>query len=131
MLVKAALNTLFLKSRKKMFDNEIKKSLIKIEILWENISNESSDDLDAYDFISVQTMTLQMATLQLQDAIEDKIRRDKRDKLKFQKLHRALSNILKNLNFKLQMYEQKEDIEYILQKLSEITDDIEVVKQYQ
>jgi isocitrate dehydrogenase kinase/phosphatase len=114
-----------------MLENEIKKSLIKIEILWENISNESSEDLDAYDFISVQTMTLQMAALQLQDAIEDKIRKNKRDKLKFQKLHRALSNIIKNLNFKLQMYEEKEDIDYILQKLSEITNDIEVVKQYQ
>ncbi len=114
-----------------MIENELKKSLIKIEILWENISNESSDDLDAYDFISVQTITLQMAALQLQDAIEDKIRRDKKARLKFQKLHRALSNIIKNLNFKLQMYEDKEDIEYILKKLSEIKTDIEVVKQYQ
>lgn len=111
--------------------DEIRRSLIKIEILWENTSNESSDDLDAYDFISIQSMSLKFAALELKDKIDDKIRRDKKAKLKYQKLQKTLENIVKNLNFKLEIYKDKEYIEYILQKLSEIEKDIEVIKQYQ
>lgn len=114
-----------------MIQNEIKKSLIKLEILWENTSNESSDDLDAYDFISVQSMSLKMTALQLKEDIEGKIRRDKKAKLKFQQLQRSLENIVKKLDFKLQIYKDKEHIKYILKKLSEIEKDIEVVKKYQ
>ncbi len=114
-----------------MTRNDIKQSLIKLEILWENTSNESSDDLDAYDVISVQSMSLKMTALQLKETLDDKIRRDKRARMKFQRLQKSLGNIVEKLDFKLQIHKDKEQIEYILKKLSEIEKDIDVIKMYQ
>ncbi len=114
-----------------MIQNQLNKSLIKIEIFWKNISKESSDDPDAYDFITTQTMSLKMIALQLKDRIEDEIRRDKKAKLKLQKLQKSLDNIVRKLDFKIHIIKDKEDIETILDKLSKIKEDIEVVKQYQ
>jgi len=114
-----------------MIGDEIKKSLIKIDLLWENISNESSDDLDAYDFISIQSLSLKMTVLELEDYIDERIRKDKKAKLKFQKLQKALRSMIVKLDFNLEISKDREYIEDILLKLSEIKNDIAVVRQYQ
>lgn len=114
-----------------MIGDEIKKSLLKIELLWENISNESIDDLDAYEFISIQSLSLKITVLELKDYIEERIRKDKKARLKFQKLHKALRSIVEKLDFNLEMSKDREYIEDILLKLTEIKKDISVVRQYQ
>ncbi len=114
-----------------MIKSDIKKLLIKIEIYWKNISKENSDDPDSFDFISTQSMSLKMFVLDLKNKIEKIIQNDTEAKLKFQMLLNSLENIVQVLDFKLQIYKDKEYIESILKKLSEIKKDIEVVKRYQ
>ncbi len=114
-----------------MTHDDIKTSLIKIEILWETLSKESSDDLDAFDFISTQSLSLQMTALELKMSIESKIRKDPKEKLKFQKLNKTLGNIVRTLDSIPLKRKDKKYIESILKKLSEIKGDIEVIRLYQ
>jgi len=109
---------------------DINTSLTKIEFFWENISKENSDDPDAYGYIATQTMSLKMTAFHLKDNIEIEILKDKKARLKLQKLQKALENIVNKLDFKIHGNKDKEYIENILNKLSKIKEDIEVVRLY-
>ena len=114
-----------------MTEIDINTPLTKIEFFWENILKESSDDTDVYGYIATQTMSLKMTAFHLKDKIEIEILKDKRARLKLQKLQKALENIVNKLDFKIHANKDKEYIESILNKLSKIKEDIEVVRQYQ
>jgi len=114
-----------------MTQTDIKTSLTKIEFFWENISKENSGDPDAYGYIVTQTMSLKMTAFHLKDNIEIEILKDKKARLRLQKLQKALENIVNKLDFKIHAIKDKEYIENILNKLSEIKEDVEVVRQYQ
>ena len=109
---------------------DINTSLKKIEIFWENISKESDDDPDVYGYIATQTMSLKMTAFHLKDKIEIEILKDKKARLKLQKLQKALENIVNKLDFKIHANKDKEYIESILNKLSKIKEDVEVVRLY-
>jgi len=109
---------------------DINTSLTKIEFFWENISKENSDDKDAYGYIAAQTMSLKMIAFQLKDNIEIEILKDKKARLKLQKLQKALESIVNKLDFKIHAKKDKEYIESILNKLSKIKEDVEVVRLY-
>ena len=114
-----------------MIQKDLQKTLLKIVVFWENLIKEHSDDPDSYDFISTQSITLKMISLDLKNLIDGEIRKNKKAKLKYQKLRKSLENIVQTLDFKLEIYKDKEYIEYILNKLSQIKKDIDIVKQYQ
>lgn len=106
-------------------------SLMKIEVYWDNITKEKSDDIDAYDYIASGAMCLKMIAFQLKDSIENQMLKDKEAKLKLQKLHKALNNIVRKLDFKYRVDKNKEYIEGILNMLSQAKQDIEIIRQHQ
>ena len=105
--------------------------LTKIAIFWDNITKENSDDIEAYDYIATQSMSLKMIVLQATNIIEEEITKSKENKIKYQKLQKTLKKIFERLDFKIKIEKDKNYIEEILNKLSEIKNDIEVIKIYQ
>ncbi len=114
-----------------MIKVDTKTSLMKIEVYWENITKEKSDDLDAYDYIASTAMSLKMTAFQLKDSIENQMLKDKTAKLKLQKLHKALNNIVRKLDFRYRVDKNTEYIEGILNMLSLAKQDIETIRQHQ
>jgi hypothetical protein len=113
-----------------MDQNEIIESLSKIKIIWENISKESSNDANAYDYISVRSVSLKMMELTLKGHIEEIIEKDNESKIKFTRLHKSLSHMVNTLNHKLKADKDKEYIETILENILKIKDDIDTLKMY-
>ena len=109
---------------------DINNSLTKIEIFWNNITKEKSDDPAVYDYISTHAMALKMIAFNLKGVIENEILKDKEAKIKLQKLQRTLENIDEKLDFKIQINKTQNYIDDILTKLSLIKDDIEILNQY-
>ena len=110
---------------------DIKAPLMKIEILWANILKEDSDDIDAWDYIAAQSILMKMTAFQLKDRIENRMLKNKEVKIRLLKLHKALTSIVGNLDFEIRVEKDKEYIEDILDRLSGLKKDIDVVKQYQ
>jgi len=104
---------------------------MKIEVFWTNIIKEDSDDTDAWDYIATQSMAMKMTAFQLKDRIENQMLKNKEVKIRLQKLHKALRNIVDNLDFEIRGDKDKEYIEDILNRLSGLQKEIDVVGQYQ
>ena len=110
---------------------DINSALLKIELVWESLVKEKSEDMDAYRYIVDQSMSLKLITFKLKDSIENQMLKDKRARIKLHKLHKALANILKALDSKNRRDNDKDHIERILTKLLHLQEDIEVIRQYQ
>ncbi len=113
-----------------MDQKEIKDTITKINVLWENISRESSSDLSSYDYISIKSMSLKMLALTLKECLEEIIEEDNEAKIKFIRLHKSLHNIVSILNHKHKIDKDKEYIESILGNILKIKNDVDVLKMY-
>lgn len=114
-----------------MENRSLSTAIIKIELLWSTILLEKSDDPRAYEYIAVQAMALKQAVILLKADVGDSIRRSKKEKLKYQKLHSSLAAILETLDYQPQTCKDEEYILDILNKLRDIRGQIQTLLEYQ
>ncbi len=114
-----------------MNDPAIKSALIKMELIWSTTLKERSDDLRSYEYITNQSMALKKAAMELKAIIEERTRQDKQDRLKYQKLYKALSIIVDTLDFQPTPCKDDNYIQDILNKLRKIRSQIKTLLEYE
>lgn len=113
-------------------DNQtLKSALTKIEILWTTTAKEKGYDPRSYEYIAMQSMAFKQAVVELKLKVAEQINGNKKNKLKYQKLHTTLNAIQKSLDFELTPCKDEKYIQSILDKLKQNKTNINTIMQYQ